>query len=63
MLGTLFISSGILITFIGATRYFSVQHLLTKDKFPASRGLILVVFTLTLALTAYVLAILISMAD
>lgn len=62
-LGTVFIASGIVITAIGALRYFTVQTALTKDKFPVSRGLILIVFCLSLGLSAYVLAVLVGLRN
>lgn len=59
-IGTALILLGILFLFFGTIRYFTSQRWLTKGKYPASRGLVIVsscsILALMIALTVAVLS-------
>lgn len=61
-LGSLFVATGLVVIIIGLIRYFSTQHFLQLGKFPASKGLILICFALTVILVIVTLATLIHVA-
>lgn len=61
-LGSLFVGTGLVVIVVGITRYFSTQYYLQLGKFPASKGLVLLCFSLTVILVVVTLATLIRVA-
>jgi uncharacterized membrane protein YidH (DUF202 family) len=49
-LGATFLGISIVMLFVGFHRYFESQHWIIRGKFPASRGSIVLVATITFAL-------------
>jgi len=59
-LGATFLSISILILFLGYRRYLSSQHWVIKGKFPASRGTIMLVSFIALAVTVASLVVVVG---
>lgn len=57
-IGALFICTGIVVIIFGMYRYFIIQHYLQQNKFPAARGVPLIVFFISFALIAITFGIL-----
>ncbi|SPJ74387.1 uncharacterized protein FTOL_04118 [Fusarium torulosum] len=59
-LGTTFIGISILILFLGYNRYFQSQHWVIQGKFPASRGTIMIVAFVALAIMVISLIVIVA---
>ncbi|KAM0241082.1 hypothetical protein ACHAPO_001884 [Fusarium lateritium] len=59
-LGTTFLGISILVLFLGYKRYFQSQHYVIKGKFPASRGTIMIVAFVALAIMIASLVVVIA---
>ncbi|RBR18380.1 uncharacterized protein FIESC28_06153 [Fusarium coffeatum] len=59
-LGTTFLGISILVLFLGYKRYFQSQHWVIKGKFPASRGTIMIVAFVALAIMVASLIVVIA---
>lgn len=60
IMGSVVVGMGIITTVLGLIRYFHVQQVLQEGEFPVTRYMIIVLFTLTFAIVAVALAILIE---
>lgn len=59
-LGTTFLGISILVLFLGYKRYFQTQHWVIQGKFPASRGTIMIVGFVALAIMIVSLVVVIA---
>lgn len=62
VMGSLFVAMGIAIMVMGLIRYFHVQAVLQQGDFPATRGMVIILFGLTFSLVIVSLVILIQTA-
>jgi len=62
-LGATFLAISILTLFLGYKRYLESQHWIIKGKFPASRGTILLVSFIALAVTVASLIVVLAVQD